>query len=80
MAVAFPDRFSELLALDDAMVSLAEADPRKTRIVEMKFFGGLSVEEMAEDLGVSPVAVMHEWRSAKAWIDQAIKRGATSHN
>lgn len=78
VAIAIPEPSADLLALDEAMVSLAEVDARKSQIVEMKFFGGLSVEEMAQALGVSPVTVMRDLRSAKAWIGRAIKKRATS--
>ncbi len=62
------DRPTDLAALDDALTVLAERDPRKAQVVEMRFFGGLSVEESAEVLGVSPVTVMRDWRTAKAWL------------
>ena len=58
----------DLTALDDAMNSLARIDPRKVRVVEMRFFGGLTVEETAEVLKVSPVTVKRDWRAAKAWL------------
>jgi len=62
------ERSEDLLALDDALNELAKADPRKSKVVELRFFGGLSVEETAEALNVSPVTVMREWRLAKAWL------------
>jgi len=62
------DRAADLVALDDAMEALARLDPRKVQIVEMRFFGGLSVEETAEVLGVSSVTVMRDWSTAKAWL------------
>ncbi len=58
----------DLLALDDAMQALAQFDERRSRIVELRFFGGLSVEETAEVLGVSPRTVAREWRLAQAWL------------
>jgi RNA polymerase sigma factor (TIGR02999 family) len=61
-------RTADLVALDDAMKALAQLDPRKERVVEMRFFGGLSVEETAEVLKVSPVTVMRDWSTAKAWL------------
>jgi RNA polymerase sigma-70 factor (ECF subfamily) len=61
-------RPADLVALDDAMNSLARLDPRKVQVVEMRFFGGLSVEETAEVLKVSPVTVMRDWSTAKAWL------------
>lgn len=58
----------DLLALDDALQALAEFDERRSRIVELRFFGGLNVEETAEVLGVSPRTVAREWRLAQAWL------------
>jgi RNA polymerase sigma factor (TIGR02999 family) len=57
-----------LVALDAALIRLAAIDARKSKVVELRFFGGLSVEEIAEALGVSSVTVMREWRMAKAWL------------
>lgn len=57
-----------LVALDDALVELAALDPRKVKIVEMRYFGGMSVEETAEALEVSAVTVMRDWSTAKAWL------------
>jgi RNA polymerase sigma-70 factor, ECF subfamily len=57
-----------LVALDDAMRALAEIDPRKARVIELRFFGGLSVEETAEVLGISTVTVKRDWRNARAWL------------
>jgi RNA polymerase sigma factor (TIGR02999 family) len=59
---------SELLALDDAMKRLARLDERKSQVVELRFFGGLSVDESAEVLKVSPETVKRDWRLAKAWL------------
>ena len=61
-------RTSDLVSLDDAMNELARLDPRKVQVVEMRFFGGLSVEETAEVLKVSPITVMRDWSTAKAWL------------
>ena len=58
----------ELIALDDALTSLAQLDPRRGRLVELRFFGGLSVEETAEVLHVSPRTIAREWRLAQAWL------------
>lgn len=58
----------ELIALNDAMEALANIDPRKARIIELRFFGGLSVEETAEVLKVSPDTVMRGWKLARAWL------------
>jgi RNA polymerase sigma-70 factor, ECF subfamily len=57
-----------LVAVDDALNQLAKVDERKCQVVEMRFFGGLSVEETAEVLKVSPETVMRDWRLAKAWL------------
>lgn len=66
----------DLVALDGAMSALARLDPRKVQIVEMRFFGGLSVEETAEVLHVSPVTVKRDWRAAKAWLYRELAAGA----
>jgi RNA polymerase sigma-70 factor (ECF subfamily) len=63
---------TDLLALDEALTQLAEVDGRKGRIVELRFFGGLSIEETAEVLQVSPGTVMHDWTLAKAWLYRAL--------
>ena len=68
VAVTGSGRSSDLVALDDAMTALARMDPRKERVVEMRFFGGLTVEETAEVLKVSTVTVMRDWSTAKAWL------------
>ncbi|MGI8997982.1 MAG: sigma-70 family RNA polymerase sigma factor [Pyrinomonadaceae bacterium] len=68
-------RAADLLALDDALKSLAEIDHRKSRVVELRFFGGLNVTETAEALEVSPQTVLRDWKLAKAWLYQEIKRG-----
>lgn len=62
------ERSAEVVALDDALKGLAEIDPRKSQIVELRFFGGLSIEETAEILKVSPGTVMRDWTLAKAWL------------
>lgn len=70
-------RAAEVAALDEALESLAVFDARKSRLVELRFFGGLSIEETAEVLGVSPGTVMRDWTLAKAWLQREInKRGA----
>jgi RNA polymerase sigma-70 factor (ECF subfamily) len=68
-------RAADLVALDDALKGLAELDRRKSRVVELRFFGGLSVEETAEVLGVSPQTVLRDWKLAKAWLYQEIRKG-----
>ena len=62
------ERDPDLLALDEALKSLAEIDERKSRIVELRYFGGLSVEETAEVMKLSSVTVIREWNKAKAWL------------
>jgi RNA polymerase sigma factor (TIGR02999 family) len=61
-------------ALDDALTALSEFDPRKAKVVEMRFFGGLSVEEMAEILKISPQSVLRDWRLAKAFLMRELGR------
>jgi len=67
-AVVGSSRTRDLVALDDALNALARLDARKAQVVEMRFFGGLSVEETAEVLKVSPVTAMRDWSTAKAWL------------
>lgn len=62
------ERSAEVVALDETLERLAEIDPRKSQIVELRFFGGLSIEEAAEVLAVSPGTVMRDWTLAKAWL------------
>jgi RNA polymerase sigma factor (TIGR02999 family) len=66
--LAFPAPGPDLVALDDALKALAVKDARKCRVVELRFFGGLSVEETAEVLKVSPDTIHRDWRMAKAWL------------
>jgi RNA polymerase sigma factor (TIGR02999 family) len=61
-------RGADVVALDDALKTLAATDPRRSRVVELRFFGGLSAEEAAELLKVSPETVLHDWKLAKAWL------------
>ncbi len=70
--VVSEERAAEVVALDDALKSLAEIDPRKSQVVELRFFGGLSIEEAAEVLGVSEGTVRRDWALAKAWLHNAI--------
>src|SRR5690348_6199775 len=65
----------DLLALDEAINQLAHFDPRKARIVELRFFGGLSVDEIAQALNISSVTVMRDWSTAKAWLYREMTRG-----
>ena len=69
-------RAPELIALDEALTKLAEMDPRQSQIVELRYFGGLDVEETAAVVGVSAATIKREWRSAKAWLHKEITRSA----
>jgi RNA polymerase sigma factor (TIGR02999 family) len=73
VAVMAPERSAALVDLDDALTRLTEFDPRKARIVEMRFFGGLTVDEVAEVLGIAPVTVMLHWRLARAWLQRELR-------
>jgi RNA polymerase sigma factor (TIGR02999 family) len=70
-------RDPELLALDGALSGLADLDPRQARIVELRFFGGLTVEETAEVAGISPATVKREWQTARAWLRREIRPAAS---
>ena len=65
----------DLVALDDALEALARVDERKSRVIEMRFFGGLTVEETASVLNVSPDTVLRDWRLAKAWLLRELSSG-----
>ena len=69
-----------LVALDDALKALAAVDPRKDRVVELRFFGGLSVEETAEVLKVSRNTVLRDWRLAKMWLKREMNKGRTERD
>lgn len=66
----------ELLTLDEALTSLSKMDPRKARVVELRYFGGLTVEETAEVLHISPETVMRDWRLAKSWLFRELIKAA----
>jgi RNA polymerase sigma-70 factor, ECF subfamily len=72
------ERAPDLVALDEALEALAKIDERKSRLVELRFFGGLSVEEAAEVLRVSPTTVMRDWRLAKSWLFHELSGGTSS--
>ncbi len=76
-ALPAPDsvRATELLALDDALTSLSQLDPRRARVIELRVFGGLTMEEAAEVLGLSPQSVRRDWKLAKAWLLREMSRG-----
>jgi RNA polymerase sigma factor (TIGR02999 family) len=66
------DRAAELCVLDDALEALARMDPRRAQVIELRFFGGLSVQETADVLNVSPQTVMRDWRLARAWLTREL--------
>jgi RNA polymerase sigma factor (TIGR02999 family) len=74
--VVSKQRAADVLALDEALTALATIDRRKSQIVEMRFFGGLSIEETAEVLAVSPGTIMRDWTLAKAWLHREISKEA----
>ena len=69
---ALVERSRELIALDDALNSLAQIDTRKAKVIEMRFFGGLSVEETAAVLNISPQSVLRDWKLARAWLTREL--------
>jgi len=69
---AVNDPASDFMALDEALTRLAEIDTRKSQIVELRFFGGLTVEETAEVIKLAPITVMREWRAARAWLHREL--------
>jgi len=72
-----PARDLDLVELEDALVELATLDPDKVRMVELRFFGGLSLDETAEVLGVSPSTITREWRMTRAWLYRRLRRRET---
>jgi RNA polymerase sigma factor (TIGR02999 family) len=70
------ERAADLIALDDALNELTRVDERKSRVVELRYFGGFTVEEIAQILEVSPETVMRDWKLAKAWLYQQIRQEA----
>ena len=69
-------RPSELMTLDDALTRMGEMDPRKAKVIELRFFGGLSVEEIADVLKISPQSVMRDWKLAKVWLQRGLNKSA----
>ena len=69
-------RADQLIALDEALKRLAQLDPNRGRVIELRYFGGLTLEETAEVLGVSRATVIREWRMAKAWLYGELKKGS----
>lgn len=80
VAVVSPGRGEDLVAFDDALKRLAEFDGRKAQVVELRFFGGLSVEETAEVLKVSPFTVLRDWKLAKLWLLRELNREPAPEN
>lgn len=75
--IVAPERASEMIALDEALTELAKHDERKARIVELRFFSGMSIDETSELLGVSPGTVMKDWTLAKAWLQREMDRSSS---
>jgi RNA polymerase sigma factor (sigma-70 family) len=68
------DRALELCALDDALDALARMDPRRAQVIELRYFGGLTVEETGQALKISPQSVMRDWKIARAWLARELSR------
>jgi RNA polymerase sigma factor (TIGR02999 family) len=77
-ALLIADPRSDLVALDDALTALADMDGRKSQVVELRFFGGLTVDETAEVLKVSPETVLRDWSFAKAWLLHQLRKNASA--
>ncbi len=73
-ALSVPDKAEDLLAVDDALAALAKFDERRSRVVELRFFGGLSVEETAAVLRISSDTVMRDWKLARSWLRRELRR------
>lgn len=74
-AVALPQRKDlDIVAIDDALNTLAEVDPRQSRVVELRFFAGLSLEEISEVMGIATATVQRDWTAARAWLHREISR------
>jgi RNA polymerase sigma factor (TIGR02999 family) len=71
------DPGSQLCALDDALSALAQMDPRRAQVIELRFFGGLTVEETGAVLKISPQSVMRDWKLARAWLARELNRGSS---
>jgi RNA polymerase sigma-70 factor, ECF subfamily len=68
------DRALEVCALDEALDALARMDPRRAQVIELRFFGGLTVDETADILQISPQSVMRDWKLARAWLTRELRR------
>lgn len=75
ISVAAPDPSVDILALDEALQHLARLDPRQSQLVELRYFAGLTIEETAEALDISPATVKREWAVARAWLKREVTRG-----
>jgi RNA polymerase sigma factor (sigma-70 family) len=67
----------DVLSLDDALKTLAKIDPRQSRVVELRFFAGLSLEEISEALEIAPATVQRDWTAARAWLHREISRNSS---
>ncbi|HZQ71004.1 MAG TPA: sigma-70 family RNA polymerase sigma factor [Terriglobales bacterium] len=77
-AAVLPQRKdADVLAVDDALKALAKIDPRQSRVVELRFFAGLSLEEISEAMGIAPATVQRDWTAARAWLHREISRSAS---
>ena len=76
VAVTGPERSPDIVALDDALSQLEKTDSRKARVVELRYFAGLTVEEIAEALEIAPVTVMRDWKFARAWLRRTLEYGS----
>jgi RNA polymerase sigma factor (TIGR02999 family) len=74
-ASVFKEKATDVIALDEALTRLAEFDPQQAQLVELRFFGGLSIEESAEVLGVSRTTLKRNWNLAKAWLARELRKG-----
>ncbi len=80
-AMALPQRQDvDVVALDDALNTLAEIDPRQSRVVELRFFAGLSLEETSEVMGIATATVQRDWTAARAWLHREISRNPSSRS
>jgi RNA polymerase sigma factor (TIGR02999 family) len=76
LPAAGTDRAANICALDDALDALAKQEPRRAKVIELRYFGGLSVDETAEALGVSPQTVLRDWKLARAWLAVELRRSS----
>ena len=80
IAVVSDERAEELVCLDEALIKLAELDERKANVVELRYFGGLSIEETAEVLKVSSQTVVRDWQFAKTWLLRELSNQSPAHH